>query len=71
METTVLSTQYQLILPESIRDYLDLKLGQCFIVRPTEQGIELIPCESPSELRGFLAGANTDINDIRDQDRQP
>jgi hypothetical protein len=55
METTTLSTKYQL-LPEGIRESLGLKPGQRFLVRATEHRIELIPCEPLSELRGFLSG---------------
>ncbi len=68
METAILSNQYQLILPEPVRASLRFKPGQHFAVHLTEQGIELTPCESPAELRGFLAGANTEIDDIRTRD---
>jgi AbrB family looped-hinge helix DNA binding protein len=70
METSTLSSKYQLVLPKSIREPLGLKPGQRFLVRPSEHGIELIPCEPPSALRGFLAGADTDMDDIRERDER-
>jgi AbrB family looped-hinge helix DNA binding protein len=70
METTTLSTKYQLVLPKSIREPLGLKPGQRFLVRPSALGIELVPCEPPSALRGFLAGASTDLDDIRERDER-
>ncbi|AUB79788.1 AbrB/MazE/SpoVT family DNA-binding domain-containing protein [Candidatus Thiodictyon syntrophicum] len=65
METTTLSTKYQLVLPKAIRESLNLKPGQRFMVRACEHGIELVPCEPVSALRGFLEGADTGLDDIR------
>jgi AbrB family looped-hinge helix DNA binding protein len=70
METTTLSTKYQLVLPKAIRESLQLKLGQRFLVRTTEQGIELVPCEPLSALRGFLSGADTGMDDIREPEER-
>ena len=70
MEITTLSSKYQLVLPKAIREPLGLKPGQRFLVRSSERGIELIPCEPPSALRGFLAGADTDMDDIRERDER-
>jgi AbrB family looped-hinge helix DNA binding protein len=58
------------VLPKSIREPLGLKPGQRFLVSPSERGIELVPCEPPSALRGFLAGANTDMDEIRERDER-
>ena len=68
METTTLSSKYQLVLPKAVRESLNLKPGQRFLVRTSERGIELLPCEPVSALRGFLQGADTDLNDIRTRD---
>jgi AbrB family looped-hinge helix DNA binding protein len=70
METTTLSTKYQLVLPKAIREPLGLKPGQRFLVRPSDHGIELVPCEPLSELRGFLAGSDTGMDDIRERDER-
>jgi AbrB family looped-hinge helix DNA binding protein len=70
METTTLSSKYQLVLPKSIREPLGLKPGQRFVVSPSERGIELVPCEPPSALRGFLPGADTDMDNIRERDER-
>lgn len=68
METTTLSTKYQLVLPKAIRESLHLKPGQRFLVQASERGIELVPYEPLSELRGFLSGADTCMEDIRERD---
>jgi AbrB family looped-hinge helix DNA binding protein len=70
METTTLSTKYQLVLPKAIRESLHLKPGQRFLVSVSERGIELVPCEPLSELRGFLPGADTGMDDIRERDER-
>jgi AbrB family looped-hinge helix DNA binding protein len=70
METTTLSTKYQLVLPKAIREPLGLKPGQRFLIRASEHRIELIPCEPLSELRGFLSGADTGMDDIRERDER-
>ena len=68
METITLSTKYQLVLPKAIRESLHLTPGQRFVVEVSERGIELVPYEPLSELRGFLSGADTGIDDIRERD---
>ncbi len=65
METTTLSSKYRLVLPKAIPRSLNLKLRQRFMVRASECGIELVPCEPVSALRSFLEGADTDLDDIR------
>ena len=70
METTTLSTKYQLVIPKAIRESLHLKPGQRFLVSASEHGIELVPCEPLSALRGFLDGADREIDDIRDRDER-
>jgi len=35
------------------------------MVRASEHGIELLPCEPVAALRGFLEGADTGLDDIR------
>lgn len=70
METTTLSTKYQLVLPKAIRQSLHLKPGQRFLVRATEQGIELVPCEPLSARKGFLSGADTGMDDIREREER-
>ncbi len=68
METTTLSTKYQLVLPKALRESMNFKPGQRFMVRASEHGIELLPCEPVSALRGFLKGADTSLDDIRTRD---
>ncbi len=68
METTTLSTRYQPVLPKALRESMNLQPGQRFMVRASEYGIELLPCEPVAALRGFLDGADTSFDDIRTRD---
>ena len=70
MEITTLSTKYQLVLPKAIRESLKIIPGQRFMVRTSGRGIELVPCEPVSALRGFLEGADTGLDDIRTREDQ-
>ena len=68
MEATTLSTKYQLVLPKALGESMDFKPGQRFVVRASDHGIELLPCEPVGALRGFLEGADTSLDDIRTRD---
>lgn len=65
MQTATISSKYQILVPKKIREQLHIKPGQQFIFVTKGDCIELIPKKEIKELRGILAGANT--NDIRDR----
>jgi AbrB family looped-hinge helix DNA binding protein len=67
MEKVTISSQFQILIPRSVRERLNLKAGQQFQVVPYDNRIEFIPLRRPEELRGFLAGMSTDFE--RDPDR--
>jgi AbrB family looped-hinge helix DNA binding protein len=56
METTTLSTKYQLVLPRGARTQLRLKPGMKFTVLLKGNVIYLVPERPLSALRGVAAG---------------
>jgi AbrB family looped-hinge helix DNA binding protein len=67
MQTVTVSPKFQVVIPKSIRDTLQLKPGQKMRVIEYDGRIEMIPDREISELRGFVKGINTDIH--RENDR--
>jgi AbrB family looped-hinge helix DNA binding protein len=67
MQTVTLSPKYQVVIPKSVREALDLHPGQKMQVLAHEGRIEFIPERAFSELRGFVKGINTEIK--REEDR--
>ena len=68
MQTVILSSKYQVVIPKNIRDALKLKPGQKMHVIEYDGRIELIPERDIAELRGFLRGIDTRLE--REKDRQ-
>lgn len=67
MQTVTVSPKFQVVIPRSIRQSLNLRPGQKMQVIEYDGRIELIPDRDISELRGFLKGINIDFE--RENDR--
>ena len=67
MQTVTLSPKFQVVIPKSVRETLQLRPGQKMQVVEYEGRIELIPERDIKELRGFLKGINTKLD--REGDR--
>ncbi len=67
MQTVTVSPKFQVVIPRSVRESLQLRPGQKMQVVAYEGRIELIPDRDISELRGFLKKINTDF--VREKDR--
>lgn len=67
MEKATISPKFQVVIPRSVRERLNLRPGQQVQVIPYDNRIEFIPLRYPQEMRGFLAGMSTDFE--RDPDR--
>lgn len=67
METVTISPKFQVVIPRRIREALNLKVGQKIRVVQYDQRVEFVPIMAPGEVRGFLAGLQTDVP--RDPDR--
>lgn len=67
MQTTTVSTKYQVVIPLRVRSALGIRPGQKVQVIPYEGRIELIPLEPMKKARGFLRGIDTRVK--READR--
>ena len=65
--TVTISPKFQVVIPKEIRCKLKLKSGQKVEMLYYDKRIELIPIEPIRNLRGIVAGMNTDVE--RDEDR--
>jgi AbrB family looped-hinge helix DNA binding protein len=67
MQTVTVSPKYQVVIPKTVREALNLRPGQKMQVVEYEGRIEFIPERDLKELRGFLKGINTEFK--REKDR--
>ena len=67
MKRVKISPKYQVVIPKTVREALDLKPGQMVQVIAHGDRIEMIPDRPISEMRGFLAGIDTTVE--RETDR--
>ena len=67
MKTITLSNEYQLIIPEEIREATGIKAGTAFEVFSYNNRIELIPIKPIKDLKGIFNGIDTRIS--RENDR--
>ncbi|MCC7310920.1 MAG: AbrB/MazE/SpoVT family DNA-binding domain-containing protein [Sulfuritalea sp.] len=67
MDTVTLSPKFQVVIPQAIRDALQLKAGEKLRVLRYGDRVEFIPVRSIKEMRGFLRGMDTNIE--REDDR--
>ncbi|HLC41993.1 MAG TPA: AbrB/MazE/SpoVT family DNA-binding domain-containing protein [Methylomirabilota bacterium] len=67
METTTVSTKFQVVIPLRVRRALGIRPGQKIQVIPYEGRIELIPVRPIRRARGFLRGIDTTVE--REPDR--
>ncbi len=58
MEAVTLSPKYQIVIPQAVREKLQLKAGQKFQVLTYDGRIELVPVMPIQSLRGILKGVN-------------
>jgi AbrB family looped-hinge helix DNA binding protein len=67
MQSVTVSPKYQVVIPKTVREALNLRPGQKMQVVKYSGRIELIPERDIKELRGFLKGINTEFQ--REEDR--
>ena len=67
MDTSTVSTKFQVVIPLRVRRALGIRPGQKVQVIPYEGRIELIPLEPIKKTRGFLKGIDTRLE--READR--
>ena len=67
MNTVTLSPKFQVVIPQAIREALQLKAGEKMRVLRYGDRVEFIPVRPIQEMRGFLRGMDTMIE--REDDR--
>jgi AbrB family looped-hinge helix DNA binding protein len=67
VDTTTVSTKFQVVIPLRVRRALGIRPGQKVQVIPYEGRIELIPVRPLKQARGFLKGIETTVE--REPDR--
>lgn len=67
METISVSPKFQIVIPKSIREAMDLQPGQKLHAMRYGDRVELMPVRSLAQARGFLVGLDSHID--RDDDR--
>ena len=67
MNTVVLSSEYQVRIPEEIREKTGLKAGSSLEVISYNNRIELVPIKPIKNLKGIFKGIDTTI--LREGDR--
>ena len=65
MIEVTLSQNYQISIPQEIRDLLSFQVGQKFSLVLKNDSITLVPQSSIQSFRGVLKGANT--HNVRDR----
>ena len=68
MESSTVSTKYQIVIPRRVRDALGIKPGQKVQVIPYEGRIELIPIMPIRKSRGFLKGISSQVERYPDRE---
>ena len=59
MEVVTLSSKYQIVIPQEVREKMDLKPGQKIVVIEKNGVVHLIPQKPIKEMRGFVKGIDT------------
>jgi AbrB family looped-hinge helix DNA binding protein len=65
MITSTVSSKYQIVIPQQMRESLKINAGQKIQLIQILDRIEIVSIKPISEMRGFLKGMNSDF--IRDE----
>jgi len=67
METVTVSPKFQVVIPRSVRNALDIHPGEKIQVLQYKDRIEFVPLKDIKKMRGFLKGIDTSV--VREKDR--
>ena len=67
MATVTISSRFQVVIPKTVRESMNLKPGQQLRVFTVGDRLELVPEKDLHSTRGFLGGIDTSVP--RDKDR--
>jgi AbrB family looped-hinge helix DNA binding protein len=68
MDVVTISPKYQVVIPRSVRERLQLEPGQKVQALVYGDRVELIPLRTARSLRGFVRGIDSRVD--RDADRE-
>jgi len=66
MGVVTLSSKYQIVIPQDVREKMELKPGQKIVVIEKDGVVHLIPQRPIKEMRGFVKGIDT--TKLRDEE---
>ena len=61
MDSVTVSTKFQVVIPQAVREQLHVKPGQKMRVIAYDDKVILIPVRPIKEARGSLKGIDTDV----------
>ena len=64
VQTVTLSSKFQIVIPQALRETLKLRPGEKFQVVSYDDRIELIPVRAMKQTRGFLKGMNPKMDRV-------
>ena len=67
MDTVTISPKFQVVIPQAVREAMNLSPGEKMRVLQFGNRVELIRVRAPKEMRGLLAGMDTAIPRDTDQ----
>ena len=67
METVTVSPKFQVVIPRSVRNALDIHPGEKIQVLQYKDRIEFVPLKDIKKMRGSLKGIDTSV--VREKDR--
>ena len=71
MTKTSVSSKFQIVIPKEVRDQMNVKPGQKFVVYVRGGIIHLIPEIPIKKLRGIFKGRGIGMEDLRDKSDRP
>lgn len=67
MNTVIVSSKFQVEIPEDVRKLLNIQVGQKLKIRTNGNRIELHPEQPMTVARGFLQGIKTHVDHEKDR----
>jgi AbrB family looped-hinge helix DNA binding protein len=64
--TVKVSSKYQIVIPQDVRERIELKPGQDVVIIEKDGVIHVIPLKPIKEMRGFAKGIDT--KNLRDEE---
>ncbi len=61
MQTTIISSKYQVVIPRKIRELYNLKPGQKVVFIPYKNSLRMVLVPPVKEGYGFLEGIDTTV----------